>query len=34
MAPGKQCRWMPVDEMFADAHIRQVNGDAIIAVRD
>lgn len=31
---GKQCRWMSVDEMFADERIRQVNGDVITAVRD
>lgn len=31
---GKECRWMSVDEMFADERIRQANGDVITAVRD
>ena len=31
---GKECRWLSVDEMFADDRIRQVNGDVITAVRD
>ena len=31
---GKQCRWMSIDEMFADERIRQINGDVITAVRD
>ena len=31
---GKECRWLSVDEMFADQRIRQVNGDVVTAVRD
>ena len=31
---GKRCRWMSVDEMFANKRICQVNGDVITAVRD